>query len=333
MKRPTRLLVLALTLTLTFPFQSVAGQTATEGFSYIVQPGDTWPALIWRFGLRPADLQVLNRHINRQRQPTIGSNLSRPEAHSEQLGRLLRASDGGVLLTAARFSTSPWLIAIRNGLRSPFRPLLLRPLFIPGGSEPPQDLPIDLTSLQLSRLVAQPGQALAFRARASRPISMTAMLDDSPFDVFANEENLVGLAATGAFFGDGEPMLTILVDDAPLWSQPWRFADLSWDYQQITLTGSAAAIDQQSIAEERARLFELWSVATLAPAWNQSFQLPLIEYLEISSTYGARRSYNGGPYRTYHEGVDFAATVVRRCMPQRPVRFPWPRHSTFEVMP
>jgi murein DD-endopeptidase MepM/ murein hydrolase activator NlpD len=35
--------------------------------------------------------------------------------------------------------------------------------------------------------------------------------------------------------------------------------------------------------------------------------LPIQDFVEISSHYGARRSINGGPYDTYHEGTDFSA--------------------------
>jgi murein DD-endopeptidase MepM/ murein hydrolase activator NlpD len=80
-----------------------------------------------------------------------------------------------------------------------------------------------------------------------------------------------------------------------------------WIFQQLTLTGSAAAIDQESIAQERARLFEIWDVAAPIAHWDGSFQEPIRSYVYLSAPYGARRSYNGGPYRTYHEGVDYAA--------------------------
>jgi murein DD-endopeptidase MepM/ murein hydrolase activator NlpD len=46
---------------------------------------------------------------------------------------------------------------------------------------------------------------------------------------------------------------------------------------------------------------------TLVPQWTTPFRVPIDNYLQVSSTYGARRSYNGGLYRTYHEGVDFSA--------------------------
>lgn len=103
------------------------------------------------------------------------------------------------------------------------------------------------------------------------------------------------------------PELLIIPDGAPAWSQPWLFKDNEWEYQQLTLTGTAAQIDQESIQQERERLFQLWAQVSSAPQWTDPFQFPITDYLEISSPYGARRSYNGGPYRTYHEGLDFSA--------------------------
>ncbi|MEZ4645560.1 MAG: hypothetical protein R3E31_22980 [Chloroflexota bacterium] len=51
----------------------------------------------------------------------------------------------------------------------------------------------------------------------------------------------------------------------------------------------------------------IWSQASSAPQWQDDFIIPLANYLFVSSNYGARRSYNGGLYDRYHEGVDFAA--------------------------
>ncbi|MCA9925568.1 MAG: M23 family metallopeptidase, partial [Anaerolineales bacterium] len=111
---------------------------------------------------------------------------------------------------------------------------------------------------------------------------------------------------TGAFYGAGEPELSITTESG-FWSQPWRFVDDKWDFQEITLTGTAAAIDQAAIQAERERLFVIWNQATDMPQWDAPFHLPIDSYLSITSDFGARRSYNGGPYSTYHEGVDFAA--------------------------
>jgi murein DD-endopeptidase MepM/ murein hydrolase activator NlpD len=119
--------------------------------------------------------------------------------------------------------------------------------------------------------------------------------------------HLVGLLGSGAFFAAGEYTLQVTPENGAGWSQPLRVVDGSWDFQEITLTGSAAAIDSASIAAERERLFRLWEVVTPAPLWSTATRLPVDSYLEVSADYGVRRSYNGGPYSTYHEGVDFAA--------------------------
>ncbi len=290
-------------------------QAQTEpGQPHTVMPGDTWVALAWRYGVNQETLRGLNPHMNQQRQPTIGDTVWLPLQGVEQLGRLVRPAAGGLWETAVQFATSPWFLANQNGLLSPYRPLFHRPLFVPGGSEPPRDLPIGFATLELSQIPAHPGQALAFRTLTDAPIETTVKLDDLTGNVVGNGRYLVGLLATGAFFMGNNGLnigktaeLAITPANSPAWFQPIRFSDNNWEFQQLTLTGSAAAIDQESIQQERERLFQIWTQITPTPQWNTPFQLPINDFLTISSPYGARRSYNGGPYRTYHEGLDFSA--------------------------
>lgn len=272
-----------------------------------IQPGDSWTALAIRFQVPEAALHELNPDMNPQRQPAIGSALVLPETAVEQSGILLRPM-GNLLATAVAQQTAPWSLAIRNGHPSPYRANLYRPVLVPDATSVPRDLPAGFSRLELSQTVGTPGQALGFRADMGVVGEVTAVLGDNEMDVFANQNFLVGLTGTGAFFGTQQPVLQIQVGDTPPWRQPWQFRDpADWEYQELTLTGTAARIDQESIAEERARLFEIWEQNSGPAQWNAPFQLPINSYLTISSTFGVRRSYNGGPYRSYHEGVDFAA--------------------------
>ncbi|MCB8979689.1 MAG: peptidoglycan DD-metalloendopeptidase family protein [Ardenticatenaceae bacterium] len=272
-----------------------------------IQPGDSWASLSLRFQVPEATLHELNSHMNPQRLPAIGTELALPENTTEQSGQMRRPG-GNLLATAVAQQTSPWLLAIRNNRASPYRANLYRPILVPDATSIPRDLPAGFSRLELSQVVGTPGQAVGFRAEMDAVGDVTAVLGSNEMDVFANEQFLVGLTGTGAFFGTQQPVLQIQVGDAPPWRQPWQFRDpADWEYQQLTLTGTAAQIDQQSIDEERARLFAIWEQNSGPPQWNAPFQLPINSFLEISSTFGARRSYNGGPYRTYHEGVDFAA--------------------------
>ncbi len=275
--------------------------------SHPIYVGDTWLALSYRYGVSVAALQAANPQLNQQRQPVIGSTIAIPYVGEEKVGTLHRPY-ASTLFTAVPLRQSPWQLAIQNGLPTPYRPLLYAPLFVPGGQTPPREWPIGLANVELSPLEARPGQAVGIRGVAAGEEGVTAALGGVGMDSFVADGRWLALTGTGAFYGRQQPELTIQVGQQPLWSQPWQFTDPDlWEYQSITLTGTAAAIDQESIRQERERLFAIWAQNSPQPQWTTPFQLPISDYLEISSPFGARRSYNGGPYNSYHEGVDFSA--------------------------
>ncbi len=294
------LFILSLNLT------NASAQTSANA-TLLVQPGDSWAALAVRFQVSEAALHELNPQMNQQRQPAISTTLVLPETAVEQTGKLVRPMES-LLATAVQYQTAPWLLAIHNNRSSPYQPTLYQPTFVPDETSTVRDLPAGFASLALSQLVGVPGQAVGFRAELTAAAEVTAVLGSNGMGMGRNGRFLVGLTGTGAFFGTQQPVLQIQVDNTPPWRQPWQFRDpTNWIFQELTLTGTAAQIDQQSIEEERERLFAIWEQNSGPAQWDAPFQLPISSYLAISSPFGARRSYNGGPYRTYHEGVDFSA--------------------------
>jgi murein DD-endopeptidase MepM/ murein hydrolase activator NlpD len=284
-----------------------AAARQAEPLSQPVAPGDTWVALAARYGTDVVTLHALNPHLNRAQQPTIGATVNLPPDASPRRGRLLRANDGGLLQTAARAGLSPWALAAANATGSPYRPTLYRPLLLSGDGEI-RDLPPGIEALELSPAPPAAGQALGLRGRVAAGVTtVDARLDTLAAATTVEGDRFLALVGTGAFFAGGRPEVVIRVDGGPAWIQPWQFVEREWDYQDLTLTGEAAEIDQPARDEERARLRALWAVVTPTPQWSGPFRLPLDTYLHQSATYGGRRSYNGGPYLTYHEGVDFSA--------------------------
>ncbi|MCA9973125.1 MAG: LysM peptidoglycan-binding domain-containing protein, partial [Anaerolineales bacterium] len=255
--------------------------TAQLTRAHLVQPGDTWDALARRYGLAPADLAPL-QGVNPQREPVIGAVLALPDSGVEHAGALWRTADGSLLATALRFNRNPWAVALQNDLRHPYHPLAYQPLFLPGGAAPPRDLPVGFTQLDLSHVPAQPGQAIAYRGQTLQPITVTAKLSLAPLGSFGNGRFQLGLGGTGAFFGSQDPELAILPAGQPLWAQPWRFVDRQWDFEELTLTGSAAQINQADILAERERLFEIWNQASPTPQWTAGFRQPLDSYVFLS---------------------------------------------------
>lgn len=278
-------------------------------------PGDTWQTLAWRFSTSAASLREWNGTLNPTQAPPIGAKIEVPS--TEQVtGKLVRI----------RPNTTPTLIALAHNahfsdLQQPqgwtsvdlFAPTYA-PIVIRDDGTRLADAPIGLAQLELSHAPALPGEALALRGRLSANHVVSATLRSTTieplaFDTFSADDHLVGLRGTGAFYPVGTQTLDIDIDGLPLWSQPWLFVDGTWEYQDITFTGAAAQIDGTAIANERLRMFALWSQRHPDPFWRSSFQQPIKEsdIYARSSGFGARRSYNGGPYSTYHEGVDYAA--------------------------
>jgi hypothetical protein len=196
---------------------------------------------------------------------------------------------------------------LTNELDNPYQPLLYRTIFLETGDEPPRQLPSGLDSLEVSQAPGRPGQALAIRGTTGSAAPVSARFAGSDLNVFTNGQRFVGLIGTGAFFEPGQYTLEVTVAGDPRWSQPWQLVPGEWTFEEITYTGTAAAIDAESIQQERERLEAIWSQLSEQPMWSASFGEPLDSYLGISSYYGARRSYSGGPYNRYHEGRDFSA--------------------------
>lgn len=271
-----------------------------------VAPGVTWAALAARYDMDEAAIRALNPHLNTAFQPAIGAVVTVPAGATARKGRLTRPADGGLLQTAAGAKIAPWALVAQAGLASPFRPPLYRPILLPGDGEI-SDLPFGFDTLEVSPWPAAAGQALGLRGRVDGATDVVAQLDGIDAATIVQEDYFLALVGTGAFFTGGRPELMLRAGDGPAWFQPWQFAERQWDYQDLTLTGEAAAIDQEARDEERARLRALWANMTPGPTWDTAFRLPLDDYLHISASYGGRRSYNGGPYLSYHEGVDFSA--------------------------
>lgn len=326
MRNAHLLFLLLVTLcALLLPPRSARGQETTA-IQHSVEPGDTWQALAWRYQTERAELQRLNPHLNPQREPTIGMLVNVP--NNPWRTGLLAPPDLSLLELSIRSGQNLWGLAAQNDIEHPYRPRLGQTVWI-SGEEVPKQLPVGLDRLELSHIPGRAGEGMGGRGMFDPAYGAVreVKLGTTTGQMHYNRENgryLISLA-TGAFFFPGEPELTVkglipryspacsqnltspTCQRPVIWSQPLRFEAKSWTFNDITLTGQAAQIDQQAIATERARLFELWLPASPDLLYSTPFAEPVNGYLYHSSFYGARRSYNGGPYSTYHEGLDFAA--------------------------
>lgn len=85
-------------------------------------------------------------------------------------------------------------------------------------------------------------------------------------------------------------------------------SDAQYQYQAIVLPQEKSGLlsDSAGVEAEAARIESLASFFSHERLWDTQFSPPLASDY-ITSTFGLRRSYNGGPYETFHSGLDFGA--------------------------
>ncbi|MFK7805733.1 MAG: peptidoglycan DD-metalloendopeptidase family protein [Anaerolineae bacterium] len=318
------ILITCVGLGASFFTRSAAAQA--EPISHAVLPGDSWLALALRYNTSIEALQDANPHPNRFREPVIGRTIAIPAPIlPESTGQLI-TDDRSIFQLSADSGLTAWQLTLLNDMLHPAGIQPERAIFVPS-PDIVREYPAGFTGFELSHIPAKTGEGMGFRGKATSTLiggSSAIGTENGNLHVASATQNGLGLLATGAFFWEGAPHLDIVTtlrsekaacrgstepdcEHVYLWSQPIQFGQKQWTFNNITLTGAAAQIDSDSIAAERARLFELWEQQSTDYLPTGVFEEPVSGYLYYSSFYGARRSYNGGPYSSYHEGLDFAA--------------------------
>ncbi|GIV95842.1 MAG: hypothetical protein KatS3mg057_0499 [Herpetosiphonaceae bacterium] len=135
--------------------------------------------------------------------------------------------------------------------------------------------------------------ALAFTRRDGSWLAIGAvhgLQQPGPLQVRVEAALADGRTATGR--------ATIQVIDA---GYPVEYINLPPDVRD------SIANNREALEAENARVRAIWPVVTPQRLWNGRFIMPT-EGVLVSS-YGGRRSYNGGPVSSFHEGIDIANAV------------------------
>ena len=81
-----------------------------------------------------------------------------------------------------------------------------------------------------------------------------------------------------------------------------------YESQEILLPDEKGGLlAPELVNNELALMSGVWSQVTPTLWWSTVFTRPIGSQYETTSPFGTRRSYNGGPYSSYHAGQDFGA--------------------------
>ncbi len=300
---------------------------------YIVQPGDTLASIALRYGLATNDLAQANALIN----PEIiyvGQSLTIPSLKVAPAKTAVKPITLANRLHIVQADETLFGIAVRYGATvQAFREanqlgesdfiVAGQPLIIPtsaksnaaGVAQPGTPLPAPFTSIDIGSLPLQQGSIMEITVHTTQPVSLTGQFGKWAIPFAEDGDHYIGVVGVGAHPVTGvmpglhDVVITATHDAAlptvvtsNLLINPGHFNSeyirLSTDRQEL--------LDPQNVTNELNKLNAAWTIFNPQHYWTGLFRVPVDHYTKISSPFGTRRSYDGGPFTSYHEGTDFA---------------------------
>jgi len=289
--------------------------SAEETMPYVVQAGDTLASIARRYHTTWQTLVQANSLLS----PDViyaGQIIQVPPLSSPPMGGIeggegvvyLVRSDDTLFRIALRYGISPWTLAAASHIANPALIYAGQELVVPG--EGPGLLPVPFVSIEVHPLPVAQGATLAVVVHTTEPVTLEGRLFEQEVR-FAEEEGVYyGLVGVHVFTEPGLYELELSAVDSAGQStaittgvvvEAGRFS-----YERIDLPASRTSLlDPAAIAAEHGRLDAIRPTFTLERHWDGPFQRPCVG--NISAYFGAHRAYEGGPYTSYHSGVDFRA--------------------------
>ncbi|MCB0120887.1 MAG: peptidoglycan DD-metalloendopeptidase family protein [Caldilineaceae bacterium] len=293
--------------------------------AYTVQSGDTLAEIAERFGVSLEQLIVLNQIEDRDL-IAVGQVLLIPAADSALRAlptKSVLAKPGDTLIDVARrYTQEPQQLTALNHLSMTARLFPGQPIAVPLDAN--IDEPLHFGAID--QIVA-PNQLVQGRTgqvtiESRRPVSIVATWNGLPLtflpatppadDVAENPQTVVTLLPVPALIAPAAYTLTLgytttngifVRQDRQI-----QVVEGPYDSQEIILPDEKGGLLAPEIVEEElARMTAVWSIVTPQWWWTAPFTRPIGTEYATTSPFGTRRSYNGGPYSSYHAGQDFGA--------------------------
>ncbi len=218
---------------------------------------------------------------------------------------------------ALQYNTTVWSIVSANQLENSSLIYAGQRLIIPTGEAalqgaPPGDngLPSPFVSVEVTPLPIIQGRVLAISVRTIKPVTLQSSFLEWIVPFASDGEVYHALIGINAMQKVGAYPLVITATD-----EQGRQVAVSMDVSIVAgKFGSEwinlppekqALLDPDLVKAEREKLWSVFSVFRQERYWDGLFGLPV--QAKISSVFGTRRGYSGGPFNSYHEGLDFSA--------------------------
>jgi len=303
---------------------------------YIVQPGDSLPSIALRYGLATTALALPNGLLNPNLiyvgQPlvipvatsaiTATTTISATSAPIANRLHIVQA-DETLFGLALKYGATVQSFIDANQLSSAGFIVPGQPLIIPadaksneaGIAQTRTPLPAPFTSLDFGQLPLEQGSIMEVTVRTSQPVSLTGQFGKWSIPFTQDGDHYIGLVGVGAHPVTGvtpglhSVVITATQDNAlpTIIASNVQINPGHYNSEYIRLSADRQALlDPQNVNSELVKLNAAWTIFNPIHYWTGLFRVPVDKFIKISSPFGTRRSYDGGPFVSYHEGTDFA---------------------------
>ena len=292
-----------------------ASPRPSGSFLYVVQLGDTLSLVAQRFNTTVEALAQANRIVN----PNlifVGQTLTiqlPPETLPPSAQTVIHVVQPGETLAqvALRYQTSVWAIAQANGLDNPNLIYAGQRLFIPTpevGAEG-ADLISPFTSLLFQPAAVSQGRTVVVHVSTDRDVTLSGVFDGRVVPFIGGGRTYWALIGVYAMMPPGTYPLELTAVDADghtaRITQSLLVAGGDYQTDYITLPpGKLDLLEPELLRLEQEKLAQVFGGYRPERLWAGLFQVPVANP-RITSHFGSRRSYNGGPATSYHAGTDF----------------------------
>jgi murein DD-endopeptidase MepM/ murein hydrolase activator NlpD len=301
-----------------------AGLTVPQAYaqdgvgSYTVVAGDTLFEIAGRFGVSLDALVAIN-NIQDPSLIRVGQVLMIPGAGQSLAAvptTLVQTRPGDTLaLVAQRYNQDLNLLTSLNSVSATTRLFPGQTVRLPADGAPPTPLRFGAVSdIQWPAQLVQ-GRTGRLTVITERPLDLAADWNGLPLTFLPLDERGVRyftFLPVPALLGPGLFPLTVTYTAANgerlSRQQLIPVADGGYDSQVINLPPDRASLlDPVLVTAETERVMAVWSAVSPALWWRDRFWRPIADQYQTTSPFGTRRSYNGGPFNSYHAGQDFGA--------------------------
>jgi murein DD-endopeptidase MepM/ murein hydrolase activator NlpD len=166
-----------------------------------------------------------------------------------------------------------------------------------------------ITKVQITPLPLVQGKTISIRVFTTQPVVLNGKLVGKDLQFFQEKENqYVALQGVYALANAGL---------SPFQLSGTSSLGSSFDFEEMLILKSGffpndpplivdpTTMDPAVTTPEEDQIARIVGPATLVKYWQKKFRVPVDQPVCDKSRFGNRRSYNGGPYNSFHGGTDF----------------------------